>query len=111
MHQPILGADHPRPDRERSKTDSMSGEEPTLIIYHPITGEALDPDSIQYKAMYQFLNNDAPDPSGAPQFPTTNPQEPPPFSERQRRPSADHIPEEVHQGQLGNPPLDTNHQG
>ena len=46
-------------ERERSDSTSVSGEEPIVTIYHLTTGEALDPDSIQYKAMYQFLNHGA----------------------------------------------------
>ena len=54
----IYGFEYPRPNGEQAETNSMLREEPTLVIYHPIIGEALDPDSIQYRAMYQFLNND-----------------------------------------------------
>ena len=78
MMNQISRAEQSRPDRERSETTSVSGEEPTLIIYHPITGEALDPNLIQYRAMYQFLNNDAPTPSRTYKYPTTNLQEPHP---------------------------------
>ena len=52
----ILEAEHS--ERERSDSTSISGEEPTIINYHPTIGEALDPDSIQYKDMYQVLNEE-----------------------------------------------------
>ena len=33
-------------ERERSDSTNVSGEEPTVTIYHLTIGEALDPDSI-----------------------------------------------------------------
>ena len=78
MMNQATGADQLMPDKERLEMASVSGEEPTLIIYLPTTGEALDPDSIQYKAIYQFLNIDTPAPTGMCQYQNTNLQEPPP---------------------------------
>ena len=80
-------------ERERSDLANTVGEEP--IIYHPTTEEALDLDSIQYKAMYQFLNEETSAPTGPCQ---NNLQQPPYLSERQRRPVADHTPDELYQG-------------
>ena len=80
-------------ERERSDSTSTSKEEP--IIYHSTTGEALDPDSIQYRAMYLFLNEETLAPTGPCQ---NNLQQPPYLGERQRRPVADHTPDELYQG-------------
>ena len=41
-----------------SDTDSMPEEEPILKLFHPATGEELDPDSIQYQALCRFLYTD-----------------------------------------------------
>ena len=65
-------------ERERSDSASTAGEEP--IIYHLTTGEALNPDSIQYKAMYQFLNKEASTLTGPCQ---NNLQQPPHLGEGQ----------------------------
>ena len=93
-----------QPERKRSDSASTSGEEPT--IYHPITGEVLDLDSIQYRAMYQFLNEET---SAQTRPCLNNLQQPPHLGEGQRRPVADHPPEDLYQGLDGNPPPDTNH--
>ena len=75
MMNQIFEAEHS--ERERSDSTSVSGEEPTITIYHPTTGEALNPDSIQYKVMYQFLNDEASTPTGPCQ--NNNLQEAPPL--------------------------------
>ena len=41
MMNQILEAEHL--ERERFDSTNESGEEPTITIYHPTTGEGLDP--------------------------------------------------------------------
>ena len=96
-----------------SDTDSMSEEEPILKLFHPTTGEELDPDSIQYQVLCRFLysNNNFPSPRGI-----SNQQDEDLhqgqylLGEGLRRPIANHIPEGLYQGQLENAPPDTEHQ-
>ena len=81
-------------NRDLANNDIMSKEEPTLRIYHPTTGEELDPNSVQYQAMCHFLNSDInnPGPSGTPNQQNNDfRQGEHLFGERQRRPVTNHI--------------------
>ena len=96
-------------EKERGQTE-VPKEEPIMKMFHPTTGEEMDPDSIQYQAVCRFLysNTNQPGPIGI-----SNQQDLHHgqylFGEGLRRSVANHIPESLYQGQLENALPDTEH--
>ena len=93
-------------------------KESSMKIFHLTTGEELDLDSVQYQTIYHFLVNKVNTPlanvvaSWVRNQQFHNPRQGQHLpGEGQWKPVANHIPEGLYQGQLGNVPSDTRHQG